>query len=268
MQDKHFDGHEHRFEKNIYQTNKGKLRLALLKTQLSTVLPFFDLASSAYNGALSVLDVGGGLGHMSKWSLDQAHKVTYIEPAKKLYDSFHDASHLAIQSGQLRTFNGSFQQFNSLENQSVEKQSNGLFDLIICHAVLEWTKEHRQFIQQLLARLSPGGHISLAFYNQHSIHITNAIKGNLRKLASGNIAGDGSGLTPINPPMTQDVDSILCELKIKGLQKFGVRVLHDYMWKKNRDQISFEDLLEMELRYMAQSPYRDIGRYCHWIISR
>jgi S-adenosylmethionine-dependent methyltransferase len=272
MQDKHFDGHESRFEKNIYETNKGKLRLALLKTQLRRVLPCIEMSSNEYNGSLSLLDVGGGLGHMSQWSLEQGHQVTYIEPAEKLFNTFCDKSRAELESGQLQALNMSFQEFNSGAQTSAkvsgELVSKTRYDLIICHAVLEWTTEHQPFIQQLLSRLKPDGYLSLAFYNQHSIHIANAIKGNLRKLASGNIAGDGSGLTPINPPKTQDVDDILQAMQVADVHKFGIRVLHDYMWKKSRDKISFEDLLTMELQYMAETPYRDMGRYCHWIIQK
>jgi S-adenosylmethionine-dependent methyltransferase len=269
MQDKHFDGHESRFEKNIYQTNKGKLRLELLKTQLSMALPSIDLSSEQHKSSeqnkepLTVLDVGGGLGHMTQWCLEQAHHVTYIEPAEKLYQSFCNQSKLAIQNEQLKPFNGSFQDYNKRDCES-----KSTFDLVICHAVLEWTSDHLQFIEQLTNNLKAGGYISLAFYNQHSIHIANAIKGNLRKLASGNIAGDGTGLTPINPPKTQEVDDILEQCQLECVKKFGVRVLHDYMWKKNRDKISYADLIDMELKYMSELPYRDMGRYCHWIIRK
>ncbi|MGL5700225.1 MAG: tRNA uridine 5-oxyacetic acid(34) methyltransferase CmoM, partial [Kluyvera sp.] len=45
--------------------------------------------------------------------------------------------------------------------------------------------------------------------------------------------------------------------------KTGVRVFHDYLRDKHKQQDGYELLLELEMRYCRQEPYISLGRYIH-----
>lgn len=45
----------------------------------------------------------------------------------------------------------------------------------------------------------------------------------------------------------------------------GIRVFHDYMHKDVRDRRDEQDILQLEMRYSRQEPYRSMGRYYHMI---
>ena len=72
MSDRHFDQLATRFAEKIYGGAKGAIRLAVLQADLAEALP---------DRPLRVLDIGGGLGHMSLWLAERGHEVTFTEPA-------------------------------------------------------------------------------------------------------------------------------------------------------------------------------------------
>jgi hypothetical protein len=68
MSDRHFDQLATRFAEKIYGGAKGAIRLAVLQADLAEALP---------DRPLRVLDIGGGLGHMSLWLAERGHDVTF-----------------------------------------------------------------------------------------------------------------------------------------------------------------------------------------------
>ncbi len=56
----------------------------------------------------------------------------------------------------------------------------GDFDLVLCHAVLEWLAQPQQALHKLFGLIRPGGHLSLMFYNRDALIFRNLIRGNWR----------------------------------------------------------------------------------------
>ena len=133
MSDRHFDELATRFAEKIYGGAKGAIRLAVLQADLTEVLP---------ERPLRVLDIGAGLGHMSLWLAQQGHQVTLAEPAEPMLEG---ARKQFAEAGQTGTF-------IQAPWQDVESHVEGRFDLVICHAVLEWLAEP-QAILPVLHRL-------------------------------------------------------------------------------------------------------------------
>ncbi|WP_339880525.1 methyltransferase domain-containing protein, partial [Pseudidiomarina gelatinasegens] len=71
--DHSFEGITGKFSRNIYATNKGKLRLAVLQRDLQ---PWLD---AAQNKPLRVLDVGGGMGQLSQMFARAGCHVTHTD---------------------------------------------------------------------------------------------------------------------------------------------------------------------------------------------
>lgn len=119
MSDRHFDLLATRFAEKIYGGAKGAIRLAVLQADLKESLP---------PRRLRVLDIGAGLGHMSLWLAEQGHDVTLAEPAAPMLEG---ARQRFADAGQTGTFiQASWQE---LLGQLTEP-----YDLVLCHAVLEW----------------------------------------------------------------------------------------------------------------------------------
>ena len=246
MQDQHFDDLAVRFARKIYGNNKGAIRLAVLQADLHEVLP---------QRQLRVLDVGAGLGNMALWLARQGHQVTLAEPSEPMLEaarsSFAEAGVAAefIQSD--------WQQLAASEPQP--------YDLILCHAVLEWLAEPAAMVAALKPLLKPDGWLSLAFYNKDALVLHNLIKGNLRKLAKERFAGDKGGLTPQQPLDPQELEQMLAVQGWQVEQRSGIRVFHDYMQPRFRDKIADEELVETELLYRRHPTLGPLGRYLHWL---
>jgi len=245
MKDRHFDELATRFAEKIYGGAKGAIRLAVLQADLEEALP---------SKPLRVLDVGGGLGHMSLWLAEQGHCVTFSEPALPMLEGARERFAVA---GQQATFlHAPWQRLPSLLDEP--------FDLVICHAVLEWLAEPFAILPVLRALTAPDGHLSLAFYNRDALLYRNLLKGHLRKLRSNELAGEKQSLTPQTP-----LDPRELATQLDGLWQVetvsGVRVFHDYMPVDFQAKASLPDLLEMELAHRRHPAFAGLGRYLHWI---
>lgn len=245
MNDRHFDELATRFAEKIYGGAKGAIRLAVLQADLSEVMP---------QRPLRVLDIGAGLGHISLWLAQQGHDVTLAEPAAPMLEG---ARQRFAEAGQTATF-------IQAPWQTVEDYVKGPFDLLICHAVLEWLAEPQAILPVLHRLLDKDGWLSLAFYNRDALIYRNLLKGHFRKLRSQRYAGEGQSLTPQRPLDPHELAAQLAPCWTVEKQS-GVRVFHDYMPSEFQARTELADLLEMELAYRRHPTFAGLGRYLHWL---
>ena len=246
-----FDRLSERFGRNIYDSPKGQLRLRLLQQDLTPYLT---------PKPLNILDAGGGQGQFARWCADQGHRLTLCDQSQSMLEQ----ARKAIEQ------DGTQAQFDLVhcDIETYCQQQQATFDLILCHAVLEWVEHPQPLLAALHARLKFGGRLSLMFYNRHSLVLRNALRGNFRKALSDNLAGDGSGLTPLHCCDPRQVEQILVELGFEIEFCAGVRCFYDYLPPKVRQTYAFEDIVEIEQRFRQQPPYSEMARYIHLIARR
>ncbi|MFK3796679.1 MULTISPECIES: methyltransferase domain-containing protein [unclassified Pseudomonas] len=245
MSDRHFDQLATRFAEKIYGGAKGAIRLAVLQADLNESLP---------DRPLRVLDIGAGLGHMSLWLAQQGHDVTLAEPAEPMFEG---ARQRFSDAGQTATFiQAPWQDLPNLLNEP--------YDLVICHAVLEWLAEPFTILPVLRQLTAAEGWLSLAFYNRDALIYRNLLKGHFRKMRRNTLAGEKQSLTPQEP-----LDPRELAAQLEGLWRVetqsGVRVFHDYMPVEFQTKADLADLLEMELAHRRHPSFAGLGRYLHWM---
>ncbi len=245
MKDRHFDQLASRFAEKIYGGAKGAIRLAVLQADLAEVLP---------DRPLRVLDVGAGLGHMALWLAERGHQLTLAEPAAPMLDA---ARARFAAAGQAATF-------IQTPWQELSRQLEPPFDLVLCHAVLEWLAEPNAILPLLHRLTAPDGWLSLAFYNKDALIYRNLLKGHFRKLRQDQYAGEKHSLTPQQPLDPRELATQL-EGHWRVERQSGVRIFHDYMPAPFQAKAELEDLLEMELAYRRHPSFAGLGRYLHWI---
>jgi S-adenosylmethionine-dependent methyltransferase len=245
MNDRHFDALAARFSEKIYGGAKGAIRLAVLQADLAEALP---------ERPLRVLDVGAGLGHMALWLAERGHQLTLAEPAEPMLDA---ARERFAAAGQTASFiQAPWQQLLGLLEQP--------YDLVLCHAVLEWLAEPQAILPVLHQLTAVDGRLSLAFYNRDALIYRNLLKGHFRKLRLAEFAGEKDSLTPQRPLDPREMQAWLAD----GWQvelRSGVRVFHDYMPPEFQARAELLDLLEMELAYRRHPAFAGLGRYLHWL---
>lgn len=111
--------------------------------------------------------------------------------------------------------------FASAPIQELGAHIDGRFDLVLCHAVLEWQAEPQATFRAVSAWMKPGGMLSLLFYNRHSLVWRNLSRGNC-KVASGRFSGDPASLIPTHPLLPRQVYAWLDELGLAVICRCGV----------------------------------------------
>ncbi|PID34353.1 MAG: SAM-dependent methyltransferase [Thiotrichales bacterium] len=255
--DRIFDGLAHCFQRKIYSNNdpRGAIRLHIVQQDLLQHLFMFQ--------PLQALDAGGGMGQMTGWLAAQGHSVTLVEPSREMLqvaqrqfelDKALDPTKINLQQCTI--------QFFTEENDTE-------FDLVVCHAVLEWLADPQQTLAQLLAALKQGGYLSLMFFNRNAKVMRHLLGGDLQTVLDNRIASDGNnGLAPISPLLPEEVAGWLPELGLELVSWSGVRCFYDYSHPEVRKKMVLDEVLELERRFSRQEPWRSLARYQHMICRR
>jgi len=241
--DQNFDDIADKFEKNIYGTTKGQLRHELLLHYLKPHLP---------ESNSRILDAGGGTGEFSREMLALGYQVTLndiSEQQLQIAKNKLPAEHLSLHCGELQ----------SLEGQ---------YELVICHAVLEWLKQPFVGIDTLLALVKPGGKLSLSFFNKDAARFGNLLYGNFDFVKADMRHKNRVRLSPNNPITPKQVLDHLQDKPVTVLHQAGIRCIHDYLKDPQRAINDYAGVKEMELAYGRQQPYLWLGKYFHLILQR
>lgn len=247
--DRHFNGMAEKFERALYHHPRGRLRLAILTRAIESSIPL---------EGQPLVDVGAGLGQMAHWAALKGHPVTLLEPAEDMLAAAR------------KRFAGSEAEFHQADLQSLATIAPGPWPLMFCHAVLEWLIDPRGALEKLTEQLAPGGWLSLMVFNEDAMRLSNVVKGNLERVLTGNLAGQGRGkrLTPISPLRHEAVAGWLEALGLEVHQITGVRVFHDYLREREPDEATLDRLFELEHRYCRTEPWWRLGRYIHYSVRR
>ncbi|RDE22739.1 methyltransferase domain-containing protein [Motiliproteus coralliicola] len=248
----HFDRLSERFGRNIYDTPKGRIRLHFLQQDLQALLE--------QDSELLILDAGGGQGQFARHCASLGHRVVLCDLSEQMLDAADQLNREQGLEDRIELVRDSIENFCHHDTRQ--------YQLILCHAVLEWVQESEPLLQALTQRLGNAGRLSLMYYNRHSIVLRNALRGNFRKALSDQFGGDGGGLTPTHAREPQQIDSQLQALGMSIEAQLGVRCFYDYLPPKVRQTYAFEDILELEQRFRDQLPYRQMARYIHLIAAK
>jgi len=255
VQDKNFDKLAHKFAKNIYGTPKGDIRAAVLWRDLSSALaPFGDKK-------LRILDAGGGFGFFSQKLARLGHEVVLCDISQEML--IQAQAHIDASTEPLNI------ELIHAPIQALSVEQHGVFDLILCHAVVEWLTDAQRTMEGLLTMLKPNGLFSLMFYNKEAMRFHALISGNFDYVAADLKVKKKVRLTPTHPLYIQEVKQWFMDWEMTLISQSGVRVIHDYLKKSQAADFDYQKLLQMELEYSQHEPYISLGRYVHFLgISR
>ena len=246
MSDRNFDDIADKFSQNIYQTDKGKIRQAILWQYLTMWL------ADQPSRPLYILDAGGGQGIMACRLAKLGHKIILCDISGKMLAK---AQTLARQQNVESSI-----QFIHCSAQDVAQYLQRPVDLILFHAVLEWIANPREILATLKQYLQPQGVLSLMYYNYNGLLFKNIQLGNIGYINAGMRKRKKRTLSPDNPLHPQHVDQWLTELEMNIISKSGVRVFHDYI---QTESIDFSTLLSLEQQFCRKEPFLSLGRYIH-----
>lgn len=256
--DRNFDDLAHRFKRNVYDRLKGDIRLHILHRDLTEFMP--DLYAQPLTQPLRILDAGGGQGQFSLDFAAAGHELVLCDLSENMLQLAQaNAVDLGV-ADRVQFYHGSIQDF-AREN-SQESVDSG-FDLVLCHAVLEWVSSPERLLQALKSQVRKGGYLSLTFYNVNGSILKNLLRANFQKVVDDDYRGYRGSLTPTYPRVPADVYGWLQQLAFEEVCRSGIRCFHDYILDPElRDQAP-ETQLQLELRLSRDEPWLSLGRYIH-----
>lgn len=249
MTDRNFNGLAKRFARNIYGTRKGRIRLAVLAR---------DLAGIVNSAPLTILDAGGGQGQFSCQLASHGHQITLCDISEEMLA-------LALQHKTAAGVGDESLRLLHCPIQQIDEAAPGPYQLVMCHAVLEWVAEQAQLVQTLAAQIAAGGYLSLMFYNIDGQRFHHLHHGNFAFVAK-DMPAKGT-LQPDHPVSLDDVEQWLAGAGLNIVSRSGVRVINDYLQQKTIDPEQEQQLMDAELKWSTHPAYLRLGRYIH-ILAR
>ncbi len=246
--DQSFDSIAEKFQKNIYGKSKGRLRHELLLHYLTQRLPL-------KSQALSILDAGGGTGMMSKEMLSLGHQVL-------LNDLSEDALQIAREALK------GFEQVEYWPGKIQDLAVSQPFDLVICHAVLEWLNRPLEILDTLVQLTSVGGYISLSFFNRHAQKFGNVLYGNFDYVEEDLPRRRHVRMNPHQALEPEKVIEAIGKQPLEIVHQAGIRCFHDYLRHREQQETHYDQIKRIEIELGTQEPYLWFGKYFHLICRR
>ncbi|MDO4643924.1 MAG: methyltransferase domain-containing protein [Cardiobacteriaceae bacterium] len=242
----YFDHIGSHFLKNIYATAKGRIRLAVLQRDLQPLL---------IDQKLHILDIGGGAGQMALWYASLGHQVIVVDISNTLLD---EGKRVAQKLGLPIKF------ICADIFRLDEVLADTRFDLVCCHAVLEWIEDAAALLNICAARMTSGGYLSLMFYNHSALLFAQHVFANFdyinRRLRPYRKTAK---LTPTYPCEPEFIAAQLDTLKLLRVQRSAIRCFYDYMKPHDRERHTLDTLIAYELTLSSSEKYINVARYIH-----
>lgn len=250
-----FDGLVDPFINNICNSTKGKIRYSIVEGDLDWLL---DRIINSTNRKLNIIDVGGGFGYFASKLAAKNHTVTLLEVSQDMINKAVEyAKHQGTINNQLFITADIFNLPNNIKNNK--------YDLVLCHAVLDWVEKKQELISILSNFMNNNSYLSLLFYNKTALLYQSLIVGNFSYIESDFKSKHRQKMTPKFPQDPKDIDNLLKFENLSIIRKTGIRIFHDYMRHKNDQTEKFNQILSYEKKYCRDETFYKLGRYLHYI---
>jgi S-adenosylmethionine-dependent methyltransferase len=144
-----------------------------------------------------------------------------------------------------------------------------IFDLVVCHAVLEWLADPRAALSSLAPLLASDGQLSLLFYNRNAALLKRVLHGEFGR-ALDELADDwqprgwGDGCVPL---AEDDVSRRLTELGLSVQWRAGIRIFHDHLTSATREGEDLTCCCRLSARFGIASRLPRSPSICTWSVA-
>ncbi len=235
------------FGRDIYGSTKGYVRLHVLWQDLLYAVPAISRHQS-----MRVVDVGGGMGQFALRLAPLVRDVTLCEPSEAMLRKARKMMH---QAGVENV------QFVQAKLQGLRKKVDLQFDLVLCHAVLEWLADPHSAVRVLAAMMKRNGYLSLLFYNRNAAVLKRAFAGNFSpEKAAARIRPHA-----LDP---DDVREWVRRAALRVVSTSGIRIFHDHLASPVKRGGQLRRLVDMEIAFRQREPFASIAQHVHLVCRK
>jgi S-adenosylmethionine-dependent methyltransferase len=234
-----------------YASLRGAVRHVLVSAQVDRHLPA---------GASSVVDVGGGAGHQSLRLARAGHRVTLVDPSRRMLDEAEAA--LGTESEAVRS---RVRLVHALGEDTPAVLAGERFDVVCCHAVLPYVDDPARLISSFAELARPAALLSLLFKNADALAMRAALEQRWADAVDAFGAHEDVGAlgAPTAAHRLHEVRVWLADAGFSIDTWYGVRVFSDHLHDLPIE--AMDDVLPAEAEASQRDPYRSLGRLLHVI---
>lgn len=239
-----FAGHAAWFDHH-YATARGRTRLALVIERLERTLP---------KPPARVLDTGGGTGAYAIPLAARGYEVLVVDQSPEWLDRCKaNAAEAGVKIAAVQGDVG-----------SIARLSLGLFDAILCHAVLMYVDEPQATLSALRGAASEGAVLSLLEKNRDGLAWRPGFAGEYEDALRLLTEREAAGRMGISNRAYSAAEwlGMLAASGWNPIDWVGVRLFSDDA-PDDLDSARFEALLELERSAGQRDPYRSVARLIH-----
>lgn len=240
------------------KTAAGKLRSELAWENLRRFLPRDASKHCA-------LDAGGGTGFASMQLARLGYEVVLLdgsEPMLRIARQGAEACGMTSRISYCHAETGRLRELFAAES----------FDFVICHNLLEYTKDPSATVHDIAHLIRKDGAVSVLVRNRAGEVLKDAVRLGDWKLATADLTAEtvidslyGNRLRLFAPA---DVREMFARAGLEVVGELGVRVFFDYVGVENPTDETYSQIFELELELGARPEFYAIARYIQVIARR
>ncbi|OGK06742.1 MAG: hypothetical protein A2W80_10455 [Candidatus Riflebacteria bacterium GWC2_50_8] len=253
--DKNFDSLAGRLKQNVYGSNKGKIRLAMLEFDMEQ-----GIAELSSEGRLQILDAGGGMGQIARWLAAKGHEITLCDLSAEMLAIAERENVAAGLNERITLLHSPIQDLPHL----LTARS---FDLVLLHGVIEWMEQPAEAIAAVTPLLRGGGAMSVLFFNRNKLFLKWGINGQVASAIAGK-PKKAQKLTPMTLIEEAAFRKVLADHQLAILSKAGIRIFHRFFTRQLVAAVDIEDAIKLEKHYCHEEPFASLGEHTHLILRK
>ncbi|MBA3527709.1 MAG: methyltransferase domain-containing protein [Propionibacteriaceae bacterium] len=214
----------------------------------------WQAGDDSFAGPCDVVDLGGGTGGIATSLAALGHQVTVIDPSPDALASLERRTADEGLSGSIRGVQGD-------ANDLQDIVGLGEADVMICHRVLEVLDSPADALEAMASVLRPGGVLSLAVSQRHSLVLTQALSGHIA--LARRIFAD---------PTKFDHDQVIDLVKASGfivIASHGIGAIADHVPESMIDAEpgAYAELVSLEAEISSDPAFRAVAPLVHVFAS-
>ncbi|MEO8827866.1 methyltransferase domain-containing protein [Lapillicoccus sp.] len=210
---------------------------------------------------LRVLDLGGGTGGLAVPLAALGHHVTVLDPSPDALAALERRAAEYSVADRITARQGDTDSLADTETL-VDLVSDGAFDLVCCHGVLEVVDDPAGALAGVASVLAPGGYLSLLVAGRLAVVLARALAGDFGYARQVLTSEDGRwGRTDPLPRRfdTEELATLLDRVGFRDVEVHGVRVFADLVPSATLDSAADRAALDALEREVAAHPrYADV----------